>query len=63
VTWARVDDSFATHPKVDVLPEGLRLPCLGVWVLALATAAQHQALASHAEELAAWQTVAWGVVL
>jgi len=41
VTWAKVDDSFSDHPKVDLLPDEVRLAALGAWVLALSHAAKH----------------------
>lgn len=41
MTWFRVDDGFATSPKVMSIPRSRRLAALGLWTIAGSWSAQH----------------------
>jgi hypothetical protein len=41
VTWFRVDDQFAGHPKVVRIPRKVRLQALGLWLAAGCRCAQY----------------------
>jgi hypothetical protein len=39
--WGKLDDSLYDHPKVDALPDGLRLACVGLWAMTISYSNRH----------------------
>jgi hypothetical protein len=33
--WGKIDDSLYDHPKLDELPPAMRMPCVGLWAVAI----------------------------
>lgn len=33
--WGKLDDSLYDHPKLDELPQAMRMPCVGLWAVAI----------------------------
>lgn len=39
--WGKLDDSLYDHPKVERLPDGIRLACVGLWTLSNSYSNRH----------------------
>lgn len=41
MSWGRLDDSLYDHPKVEKIPAGSRLACVGLWTMAISYCNRH----------------------